>query len=893
MKKLLVCLAAVSALGAGATPIALDWKGPEKAPAKVARPFGGFLPDGRFVVAGGSDFKAGLVKVYTRDVFVRSAASTTDASVPTWTKVGELPHDVAEGVVCETPFGLFCAGGTDGKETFRDAFLLKVENGKAVVEKFPDLPEPLAMGAAAADGTKVYVVGAGVWTMDLAKPGAQWSHLPSLLPHGENALQQMVAAVQNGDQKEKMLVVAGGYDAKTKEPSRYVMGLFLSSVGEKSATWKNLSPLPEKTTTIGAAFLPSGNQHILLVGGYGFDSWNEAQERAKKVADGTFKERAQALVDTVKDEAKRLSDDEWKPVWQRKILAYNCVTDAWCEYGEIAADDVPRCGAAAGLRPGKTPEQYELVLAGGEEAPRVRTDRVTVGSFRKIAKFSATAWTVVAGYALLMVGMAVYFIRKQMKAKDANAYFRGGNIPWYVAGMSIFATMLSSITFIAIPTQAYLQDWRYFVMAFFIIGMAPVAIYYYLPFFCRLGITSAYEYLEKRFNLGVRLFGSAAFVVFMVCRVAVVTLLPAIALNAVTGVSIDACILICGVLTMVYCSLGGLEAVIWSDFVQGLVLMGGAVSVLVILVLKTGPEGAHVATFLDIASSHGKTTMLDFRFLLSQPVFWVVAVQGLVSNLSSYTSDQCVIQRYIATPDEQATKRSLWFNGGMSVFAQVVFYGIGTALFAHYHAHPEMMDVTMPKGDSVLPLFMAIELPPWLAGVVIAAVFAATISTLSANLSSASTAVVTDFIRRFNPAISGPRQIRCGQFCTYVVGVLGVVAALSLARIESHALFDNFNEFIAMLTAGLTGLFFMGVFLPRVKGKAAIAGLVANYAVCFGLKLAGCTIFGFRFHPFLLGGVGLVVCIAVALVLSVVFPEQGKDLSGLTLKTLKKAPDNK
>ena len=181
---------------------------------------------------------------------------------------------------------------------------------------------------------------------------------------------------------------------------------------------------------------------------------------------------------------------------------------------------------------------------GGEVAPATRTDAVSVASFKKTGKFGAAAWSVVGGYALLMVGMACFFI---FKKKDENDYFRGGNrIPWYVAGMSIFATMLSSITFIAIPTQAYLQDWRYFVMAFFIIGMAPVAIYYYLPFFCRLGITSAYEYLEKRFNLGVRLFGSAAFVVFMVCRVAVVTLLPAIALNAVTGISIDACILICG-----------------------------------------------------------------------------------------------------------------------------------------------------------------------------------------------------------------------------------------------------------------------------------------------------------------------------------------------------------
>ena len=847
---------------ASATPVAVDWKAGETMPMAVARPFGGFLSDGRFLVAGGSYFEEG-VKKFSNNVYLRS----TDGK---WSKVGELPQNVAEGVTCEIPTGIFCAGGTDGEKKFTDAFVLSVDNGVSRVSNLPPLPEPVVMGAAAADGTKVYVVASlKIYALDTADP-KEWKDVGlSLSP----ARAQHVAAIQNGDQKEKVLVVYGGYDIKTKQPLRDGYGLVLSQVGANGTSgtdktdrtdgpWKKLSPVPENTTTIGAAFLPSGHQHILLVGGFGEKGWID---RALK---------GSTVVDPV------------KLGWQRKILAYNCVTDAWCEYGEIAKTDSPRCGAAAGIRPGKTPEQYTLVFAGGEVAPRTRTAEVSVASFRKTGKFGATAWAVVGVYALLMVAMAVYFIRKK---KDENDYFRGGNrIPWYVAGMSIFATMLSSITFIAIPTQAYLQDWRYFVMAFFIIGMAPVAIYYYLPFFCRLGITSAYEYLEKRFNLGVRLFGSAAFIVFMVCRVAVVTLLPAIALNAVTGISIDACILICGVLTMIYCSLGGLEAVIWSDFVQGIVLMGGAVSVLVILIMKTGPDGAHFSTFWNVADAYGKNKMWDFRLLFTQPVFWVVAVQGLISNLSSYTSDQCVIQRYIATPDENATKRSLWFNGCMSVFAQIVFYGIGMALFAFYHTHPEAMDITMPKGDSVLPIFMATEMPPWLAGLVIAAVFAATISTLSANLSSASTAVVTDFIKRFKPDIPGKTQIRCGQVCTYVVGILGIMAALTLARMESSALFDNFNKYIAMLTAGLTGLFFMGVFMPRIKGMAAVCGLAANYFVCFSCEILHCDVFGLKFHPFLLGGIGLVVCVLVAYICSIIFREKGRDLTGLTLKTLKK-----
>lgn len=848
-----------------ATPVEVDWKAGETMPAKVARPFSGFLSDGRFLVAGGSYFEGGE-KMFSADITVREQDGT-------WKKVGELPHPVAEGVCCETPNGIFCAGGTDFQEAFVEAFLLAAARSESEpyhVERLPDLPEPVVMGAAAADGSMVYVVGRStVWRMDVAA-GKEWEEVISCC---DRCVSQPVAAIQNGDQKEKMLVVYGGFDANTKRPLRDGYGLVLSLIGDPGQTQvvksagtpsrlKPLSFLPENVTTIGAAFLPSGHQHILLVGGFGEKGWIDRAINGSKETDPA------------------------KLGWQRKILAYNCVTDAWCEYGEIAPNDKPRCGAAAGIRPGKTPEQYTLLIAGGEIAPATRTDAVSVASFKKTGKFGAMAWAVVGVYALLMVGMACFFI---FKKKDENDYFRGGNrIPWYVAGMSIFATMLSSITFIAIPTQAYLQDWRYFVMAFFIIGMAPVAIYYYLPFFCRLGITSAYEYLEKRFNLGVRLFGSAAFVVFMVCRVAVVTLLPAIALNAVTGISIDACILICGILTMIYCSLGGLEAVIWSDFVQGIVLMGGAVSVLVLLIMKTGAPGEHFSTFWNVASSYNKNTMWDFRFILTQPVFWVVAVQGLISNLSSYTSDQCVIQRYIATPDENATKRSLWFNGCMSVFAQIVFYGIGMALFAFYHTNPQAMDVTMPKGDSVLPIFMATEMPPWLAGLVIAAVFAATISTLSANLSSASTAVVTDFVKRFKPDIPGKTQIRCGQICTYVVGIIGIMAALTLARMESSALFDNFNKYIAMLTAGLTGLFFMGVFMPRIKGIAAVLGLAANYFVCFSCEILHCDVFGLKFHPFLLGGIGLVVCVAVAYIASFVIREKGKDLAGLTLKTLKR-----
>ena len=493
-------------------------------------------------------------------------------------------------------------------------------------------------------------------------------------------------------------------------------------------------------------------------------------------------------------------------------------------------------------------------------------------------RFKPSAWIVVAIYFCGMAVMAWWFIRKQ---KSADDYFRGGGrIPWYVAGVSIFATMLSSITFIAIPTQTFLSDWRYFPLVICTIMIIPLVTRCYLPFFRKLKVTSAYEYLERRFNLGTRLFGSAAFIVFMVSRVAVVTLLPALALNAATGVSVDVCILVCGAATILYCSLGGLEAVVWSDFVQGIVLLGGAIAMLVTLVLKTdgGLAGAWA-----LAEPAGKTAMWDFRWDLAEPCLWVILVQGLVMNLCSYTSDQCVIQRYMAVKDEAAARRSIWFNGTLCLVASVIFYALGTALWTHYKCHPELLDVAMPKADSVLPTFMATELPPWLAGLVIAAVFAATISTLSANLSSASTAVVADFVRRFRPDMPGARQIRWGQACTVVCGILGMASALVLARMETHALFDNFQELISILTAGLMALFFMGIFMPRVKGIAAVSGLAANYVVCFAFKYVPPS--SPRLHPFLVGGIGFVACVAVAWVLSFVLREKGRDLAGLTLRT--------
>ncbi len=492
------------------------------------------------------------------------------------------------------------------------------------------------------------------------------------------------------------------------------------------------------------------------------------------------------------------------------------------------------------------------------------TDRwVLAGNMSSKNGFCPVAWGVLGLYFLLMAGMAWHFMRKK---KTADDYFRGGGrIPWYVAGMSIFATMLSSVTFLAAPAQYYMSDWRYFPMTIGIFALAPLVIHCYLPFFRRLNVASAYAFLEQRFNSAVRLFASGAYVVFMISRVAIVTLLPALALNAMTGVSIDGCILMCGAATIVYCAFGGFEAVVWSDFVQGIVLVSGAFAIF--FALLHGTDGG-VSGAWEMASAHGKTTLLDLRFMATEPVLWVVLVLAFIENLSSYTSDQCVIQRYMSVKDEKSAARSIWFNGVFTVIVSALFCAIGTALWTYYRSHPEMLDPSLPKSDSILPFFIVSGLPPALAGLVAAALFAATVSTLSANLSSAATALTADFVLKFRPGISPEAQVRWGRAFTFAAGIIGIAAALVLAHTDTRSLFDKFKEFISVLTAGLAGLFFLGVFVRRVGGRAAVAGLLLNYVVCFTLRYAPLPFA--RPHVFLVGGIGFAVCVMSAWLLSFV-----------------------
>ncbi|MBR3221145.1 MAG: sodium:solute symporter [Kiritimatiellae bacterium] len=483
--------------------------------------------------------------------------------------------------------------------------------------------------------------------------------------------------------------------------------------------------------------------------------------------------------------------------------------------------------------------------------------------------------TIIIAYLLAMIGVGVWFMRRN---KSADDYFRGGGrLPWWVVSVSIYATMFSSITFLSIPALVFHSDCRYFVAAFPILFLAPLVTRCYLPFFRKLNLTSAYEYLEVRFNLGCRLFASAAFVLFMIVRAAIVVYLPAIAISAVVDMDVNTAIAAVTFVTIVYCAIGGVEAVVWSDFIQSVILILSTVAIYLFLVLRT--DGG-VSGFLSMGMSSGKFRIFDFDWDWAQPVFWVVFLGGALETLASYTSDQCVVQRYMTTKDEAGAAKSIYLNSVLSLVNCFVFFTLGVALWTFYQSHADKIP-TLEKQDQIFPWFIANELPVGFSGIVLAAVAAATMSTLSANLNSAATAVTTDFYKRLFGGRCRCAMVRedgkilfCGKVVTIIVGLMGGVFAIVLANMDIGSIYDQFLRFLGVLTGGLASLFFMGRFMPFVRGTGAFFGLVANYVACFTLDFASMP---HKPHLLLFGVCGMAICIAVASLVSIALKENQHD----------------
>ncbi len=793
------------------------------------------------LVAGGANFGSPVWqsdKVWHDTVWALEPAGQRTSVV--WSVVGRLPQPLAYGMSVSHKGRIICMGGEDGEVVSDAVFVLSWEQEKGVLrtEKLPSLPRPCAFGQATLIGDTIYVAGGqserdiaaamrNFWRLNLAQASQAdwgWECLPPW-PGTERVLPVMASQNTGSDigvylfsgrckRNEKTVFLKDGY--------RFNPRLYPGQGGISS--WSGVSEVPE-CVAAGCA-VSFGEAHILVFGG----------------DNGALFEQADVLRDA-------------HPGFSRRAYAYHTITDTWVDAGETPLSQVTTVAV---------PWDGRIIIPSGEIRPRVRTPRVTTVEVCGMqTHFGWVNYLALGLYLTAMLGIGVRFARKNRSTDD---YFRGGQrIPWWAAGCSIFATMLSSITFMAFPAVAFKTDWTTMGMQWLIPLVSLWVVWRILPFFRRIDATSAYEYLENRFNYPARVVGSLLFTLFQIGRMGVVLYLPALALQAVTGFDPIFCILLMGLVSVVYSAMGGIEAVVWTDTVQTFVLLGGALLSLIIIIMSL--DGG-LATFVATASGNHKFNFVEFDFSSTSymiPSLWVIVIGGLFQHVSSYTADQSVIQRYMTTDTEKNAGRSILINGFMAIPACLLFFAVGTGLYVYYSHFPHQLDPTF-KADAVFPLFIATRMPPVVAGLVVAGVFAAAQSTLSTSMNSLSTTLITDFARRWNICRSDLGYLRLARLLTVLLGSLGTGMAVMFVLTDVFDIFNTYITILGLFMGVLCGMFLLGMFSRRANSGGCLQGACLSAAVSLWLAFGS----GLDIHGYLYPAISVILCCVTGYLLSLI-----------------------
>ena len=470
--------------------------------------------------------------------------------------------------------------------------------------------------------------------------------------------------------------------------------------------------------------------------------------------------------------------------------------------------------------------------------------------------FALLDWIVLIAYFVGTMSIGLYFWLKSRSTSMEGFTVASRSLPGWVCGLSIFATFLSSISFLALPGKSFSANWNPFVFSLSLPLAAWIAVKWFIPYYRSSQEISAYAHLEHRFGAWARVYASFFYLLMQVARMGIVMYLMALPLYVLLGWDIQTIIWITGISVTIYSLLGGIVAVIWSDALQAIVLIVGALSCIVIILIDL-PGG--LGQVMTIANENNKFSLGDFGPSVASSTFWVVLFYGLFINLNNFGIDQNYVQRYIASSSDSEANKSLWLGAWLYVPVSAVFFFIGTMLYAFYQQNPddiqevklivakqellsqqmtpeaegyqqqlESIAAELPEsqiGDKVFPHFIGKHLPMGMTGLLIAAVFSAAMSTISTSLNSSATLLMNDYYKRFiNPNATEKQSMMMLYLSTFVWAILGIFIALWLVNQKGNTL-DIWWAITSILSGGMLGLFLLSM-TSRAKSPAAFAGVV-------------------------------------------------------------------
>jgi SSS family solute:Na+ symporter len=457
---------------------------------------------------------------------------------------------------------------------------------------------------------------------------------------------------------------------------------------------------------------------------------------------------------------------------------------------------------------------------------------------------------VILVYLLSMVLVGVYFSRKNKNTKQFTT--ASGSIPGWALGISLYATFLSSNTFLGVPGKAFGSNWNSLVFSLSMPFAAYFATRFFVPFYRTHGEVRAYTHLEKRFGAWARTYAMVCFILTQLARMGSIFFGIALTLQALTGVDMKTIMVVTGICIIIYTVLGGMEAVIWTEVVQGIIKTAGALIVLGIILyeMKGGVEEIYRIGVADEKFGLGSFSLTDF----SSSTFWVVFLYGFFINLNNFGMDQNYVQRYHTARSEKEAARSVWLCVYWYLPVSLLFFIIGTALYAYFSQHPELLDVVKQQvaaeknvaidtltpadyGDKILPYFMVLKVPKGLVGLIIAAILSAAMSTISSGMNSSATVFLKDIYQRYiNPDPGPKKEMIILYTVTAFTGILSIAFGIALIGVKS--ILDMWWELAGILSGGMLGLFLLGMIAKKARNAEAVTGTVVGILVILWMSLS-------------------------------------------------------
>jgi solute:Na+ symporter, SSS family len=437
-------------------------------------------------------------------------------------------------------------------------------------------------------------------------------------------------------------------------------------------------------------------------------------------------------------------------------------------------------------------------------------------------------------YLLGIVIFGISFYKKERTPADFST--GSGTLPAWVIGLSIFATFVSSISYLALPGVAFLSNWNAFVFSLSIPVAIFMAIKFFIPLYRSVGSPSAYTYLEKRFGPWARNYVALFWLLTQVMRVAVILYLLALPMYVILGWDMRIIIAITGASVMIYAILGGIKAVIWTDAIQAIILISGAVITLGILMFSL-PEGP--MQYFEVAGSHDKFSLGSFGMSLTESTFWVVFIYGIFINLQNYGIDQNYIQRYMSARNEKEAISSAFGGGLLYIPVSLLFFMIGTGLFVYYQVYPDLLPAEFRESgmsDSVFPYFIVNGLPAGITGLLIASIFAAGMSTISTSLNSGATVILNDFYKGYKKQVGERESVIVLYAGSALICILGISISFYIIQVESAL--DIWWNLAGIFSGGMLGLFLLGYFSKKVSNVPAVIGVLIGLLVITWMSLS-------------------------------------------------------